>query len=260
MQSLKILMACLLFTLGAQAQVGNNSMSGNRLSSFNVAHTGLDGNQINFSGILNNKYGSNNSLLFETRLGKSNFSVSGLLENSSGPFYSSNRKQLGLSYRLKLNNDKTLSFGLGYGKANGYYLSTIAPTNFLNRDFHVSRFGTMYAGKRFKVGAEFVAYTGGQGTNSSFASLNLLYQQNIINRDNFKLNSNLVISNFNSSLEFEMLFKNRYSLVTGYDMRRGAYLGVGYRISDNFEFNVSTSAFSNYSTQPSLQLGLKINF
>ena len=260
MQSLKIFFAFLLVSISSQAQYMNNSISGNRLSSFNVAHAGLDGNQVNFSGILNSKFGSNNSLLFETRLGKSNFSMSGILENNSGIYYSGGRKQLGLSYRFDLNNDKTLSFGLGYERLNSFAMSNIKPGHFLHNDYHVKRLGTVYGGKRFKIGVEFAHHSAASIAHSNFYSFNLIYHQNIINRENFQLNTNLVLSNFNSSLEAELLFRNKYSVVTGYDVKRGTYVGLGYKVSDNLELNLSTSQFTNYSPRPSIQFGLKFNF
>ncbi|MDX1444767.1 type IX secretion system membrane protein PorP/SprF [Lishizhenia sp.] len=259
MQSLKFLVAFLFFGFGAHAQNMNNSMAHNRLSSFNVAHAGLDGGQINYSAVLNSKYGSNSSLLFETRLGKSNFSLSGQFENSENFFYAHHRKEIGLSYQAKLNNGHSLNFGVGYGKASTSYsyISNLNNYNSSTRSLHTTRFGALYAGKRFKVGAEYGLRFEEYGTDRH-QLINLLYQQTIIDRDQFKLTTNLVLSNYSSSLEANLLFNNKYSLTAGYDARRGFYMGAGYKFTEKLEVNMSLGGFPGTPQRTSLQFGIKL--
>ncbi|SFT80796.1 hypothetical protein SAMN05216474_2446 [Lishizhenia tianjinensis] len=260
MQSLKILIAFLVIGLSVQAQNMNNSMAQNRLSAFNVAHAGLDGNQINYSALLNSRYGSNSSLLFETQFGKSNFSFSGQIENSANFFYAAQRKQLGLSYRIDLQNGKKLNFGVGYGTGSSSYLSSSSDLNYKSRHYQTTRLGAIYSGDRFKVGAEFAMNFGKYGA-PNFNALNLLYQQVIVDRERFKLTTNLVVSNFTSSLEANMLFNNKVKLVTGVDSNRGIYLGAGYKFTNKFEINLSSGIQPSYSINnsvPVMQIGFKL--
>lgn len=259
MQVIKILLALLLTSSVAHAQCMNHSMATNRLSTFNVAHAGLDGSQINYTTIINTKYGGNGSLLFETRLGKTNFSVSGQFHNSSTYGYSASSKEVALSYRFDLSKGKSLSFGAGFGKSNRSYLSVESPNNYISGSSHFTRLGSVFAGNRFKIGAELQVNIP-QNQHGIHNLVNVMYQQQIIDRENFDLSTNLIVSNFNSVVEVDMLFYDKFRLVSGMASRRGNYIGVGYKVTENFELNLSSSIFRGYTTPSSLQFGIKVGF
>ena len=263
MKSLLSLFALLLITQCSFAQFRNASFINQRYTLFNVANTGMDGNQINSSVGIHYNGRLTTALLFEHGIGKSNFAIGGSSVNYFGPNNNSVDLDLHSSYKIGLRKHRQLSFGLGFGHGNR---EIYFPSQFHYIKDMSLRLGSTYKGERLKIGVE-SSTTYNYTYEQYFNYLQIFYGHKIVDKEDFDFSVLLLFdSNYsfnNLNLELEFLLKDSYEIIAGKNNYRGYYLGFNYfmneQVAINLSANIPRNTLFSYSILGNdFQIGLQL--